>query len=189
MSSTSHEAPIGAGKFTYADLLSLPEDGKRYEILDGQLVVIPSPATRHQIVSANLGNTLYNHVKQHRLGKVLFAPMDVILDRHTVVEPDIVFIAASRTTIMQPHAIVGPPDLLIEILSPTTARRDRGSKAKLYARFGVEHYWIVDPGKRTVEVYGRTGTGYGPCVRHSGDTVVRTAPFLELAINLVEIWD
>jgi Uma2 family endonuclease len=189
MSQTPEEAPAGPGRLTYEDFLALPDDGKRYEILDGELAVTPSPATRHQITSINLESILHTHVKQHRLGTVLHAPMDVILDAHTIVEPDILFVSAGRRAIIQEHAIVGPPDLLIEILSPTTSRRDRGIKATLYARFGVEHYWIVDPVDRTVDVYARAGTAYGTPVRYAHDAILRPTIFPELAIDLSEIWD
>jgi Uma2 family endonuclease len=189
MSQTREEIPGAPGKLTYEDFLSLPDDGKRYEILDGELAVTPSPATRHQIVSANLGTILYNYVKEHRLGKVLYAPMDVILDAHTIVEPDLLFVSATRRSIMQEHAIVGPPDLLIEILSPTTSRRDRGVKATLYARFGVEHYWIVDPAGQTIDVYARAGSAYASPARYSHDAILRPEILPGLAVDLSKIWD
>ena len=193
MSVTPHELTIGSGKLTYEDLASISDETKRYEILDGELAVTPSPATRHQIVSANLGNLLYNHVRKNHLGYVLQAPMDVILDVHTVVEPDILFIAAARSHIMQPHAIVGAPDLAVEILSPTTSHRDKGIKAKLYARFGIEHYWLVDPVERTLEIFRRTDTGrsraYDDPERHAGATAVQVALFPNFTIDLARVWD
>jgi len=194
MSVTPHELTIGSGKLTYEDLASISDETKRYEILDGELAVTPSPATRHQLVSANLGTLLYTYVRENRLGHVLYAPMDVILDVHTVVEPDILFIAAARSYIMQPHAIVGAPDLAVEILSPTTSHRDKGIKAKLYARFGIEHYWLVDPVERTLEIFQRTETGpsrraYGEPEHHAGATVVRVALFPDFAIDLARVWD
>jgi len=175
-------------KLTYDDLVNLPQDGRRCEVLDGELIVTPSPASQHQIVLANLGSLLHRHVKEQRLGVVMFAPMDVVLDAHTIVEPDILFVHSARSGIIERHAIVGPPDLCVEITSPSTLARDRGAKAKLYARFGVEHYWIVDPTGCTLETFVlRQGT-YAAHLSHAGDAVVRSDPFPSLSIALSEIW-
>jgi len=188
MAGTPHETTIGAGKLTYEDLVTLPDDGKRHEVLDGDLVVTPSPTFRHQIVSRNLFLVLHRHVETHRLGQILYAPLDVILDEHTIVEPDILFISAARESIIRPHAIVGAPDFLVEILSPSTAGRDRDAKAKLYSRFGVDHYWIVDPDNETLEVFSRAGGVYAPPLTHRGRVVVHSAPFSELSLDLGEVW-
>jgi Uma2 family endonuclease len=182
------ELTIASGKLTYEDLVSLPDDGKRYEILDGDLVMTPSPSTRHQRVSRNLGHILHLYVTEHGGGELFYAPLDVILDRYTIVEPDIVYVSADRSSIVQEHAIVGAPDLLIEILSPLTADRDRGAKAKLYAKFGVDCYWIVDPKARTLDAFSRGGERYGAAVRYSGDAVVRTSLFPQLTIELKNVW-
>ncbi len=188
MAATPHEAQIGAGKFTYDDLASLPDDGKRYEILDGDLTVTASPTTRHQRVSRNLELILHMYVSERGLGEVLDAPVDVILDRHTVVVPDLVYVSSDRCSIIQHQAIVGTPDLLVEILSPSTTDRDWGAKAKLYARFGVEHYWVVDPDERILTTFSRSGAAYIQLARHSGDEIVRSALFPDLAIDLSKVW-
>ena len=194
MSVTPRELTIRRGKLTYEDLATLTDESRRYEILDGDLAVTPSPTTRHQLVSANLGNLLYTHVRDNRLGRVFYAPMDVILDAHTVIEPDILFVAAARSEIIQPHAIVGPPDLAIEILSPTTASRDMGIKSTLCARFGVVHYWLVDPIERTLEMFrlddaARGQNAYVVAGRHAGDAVVQPLLFPSLAIELSRVWE
>jgi len=189
MAATPHEPMIGTTKLTYEDLLTLPEDGKRYEILDGDLLVTPSPLTRHQIISTNLVALLHAHVKRNGLGIVLHAPTDVILDAYTVLEPDILYVRSSRADIIQRHAIVGPPDLVVEILSPSTAARDRGIKLKAYARFGIEHYWIIDPDQNVLEAFSRTGEGYALDGRHAGNVVVHLAPFADLALDLAEVWE
>ncbi len=136
-------------KFTYQDYLHLPED-KRYEILEGDLYVVPAPTVYHQQVSRNLGFVLVQLARGHKLGEILFAPCDVVLSKDTVVQPDILFIAAGRQGILGAAAIQGPPDLVIEILSEGTASRDLQIKRKLYAKYGVREYWIVEPIAKTI---------------------------------------
>jgi Uma2 family endonuclease len=188
MVGSPHTAPAGAG-LTYEDLVNLPEDGKRYEILDGDLVVTASPITRHQRVSRNLLVALDRHVREQELGEVFYAPIDVLLDRHTIVVPDLVFVSTARAPIVQHHGIVGAPDLLVEILSPSTAERDRDTKAKLYARFGVDHYWIVDAESEVLQVYSRDGASYRMPVIRRGRGVAHAAPFADFALDLGTVWE
>jgi len=138
---------------TYEDYLSMPNDRNRYEILGGELVVTPSPSFGHQKVSRNLEFVLFAYIKQHNLGEIIDAPMDVILDETTVVQPDIIFIAKDRYGIIKKRGIEGSPDLLIEILSPSSLRFDKISKMQIYAKYGVKWYWIVDPHGKTLEEY------------------------------------
>lgn len=135
---------------TYEDLCAMPEDGRRYEILEGELCVTPAPTITHQRISRNLEFLLHRHVTEHNLGEVLDAPVDVLLDRTTVVEPDLLFVARARRAVIAERGVEGPPDLVVEILSPSTALRDRGAKQQLYARYGVAHYWCVDPAARSL---------------------------------------
>jgi len=188
MVETPHGSTIGAGKLTYEDLLNTPDDGKRYEILDGDLAVTPSPITNHQRVSRDLEFILHAYVKERGLGEVFYAPIDVILDKHTIVVPDIVYVSAARAHLVQKHGIVGAPDLLVEILSPSTKHRDRGVKAKLYARFGVDEYWIVDPDERVLTRFSLREDRYVEVSRHTDDDVVSTPLFPELAIQLEKVW-
>lgn len=139
-------------KLTYRDYVLLPDDGKRYEILDGDLYVTPSPSARHQEVSLNLVLALTQHVRTHGLGKIFAAPLDVILADDSIAQPDILFIADERLDIVR-DVVHGAPDLLIEILSPGTRERDRTLKRHLYARHGVRELWLVDPEERKVEVH------------------------------------
>ena len=178
----------GSSKLTYEDYVSLPDDNRRYEILDGDLVVTASPTTVHQLVSGNLEFLLQTHVKAHALGSVLDAPVDVILDETTVVVPDLVFISAGRCSIIERRGIVGPPDLVVEILSDSTVHRDRGAKTKLYARFGVDWYWLVEPDERRLEIYERRGQAYRISGSHTGnETVACTVP-PGLEIELAQVW-
>jgi len=188
MTSGQQGQPLGAGKLTYEDLVSLPDDGNRYEILDGRLAVTPPPSTGHQRFSRNLEIVLHRHVTANELGEVLHAPVGVVLDEHTIVEPDIVYVSRERAHIVQAHAIVGPTDLIVEILSPSTADRDRGIKARLYASYGVEHYWIADVERSVLETYRRAGDAYEPSGRYEGGVIVREEPFPDLAIDLRAVW-
>lgn len=148
-------------KFTYQDYKNLPEsETKRYELLEGELIMVPSPTTYHQRISANLEYVLQNFVRKHNLGVVYNAPCDVLLSEVDVVQPDIFFISKERSWIIAEENVLGAPDLVIEILSPKTAERDRTYKRTLYARSGVKEYWLVDPGTRSVEVLTLTEKGF-----------------------------
>ena len=138
-----------SGKLTYEDYVTLPDDGRRYEILDGELAVSPSPASAHQLVSHNLEFALSAWVRAQRLGRIWHAPLDLILEPSVVVQPDVFFISDERSSIVTKRGVEGAPDLVIEILSESTGARDRGVKMHIYARHGVARYWIVDVDRRT----------------------------------------
>ncbi len=146
-------------RFTYEDYLLLPED-RRYEILDGDLFMTPAPTPYHQLVSRNLEFLLHRHVREHALGEVLYAPCDVVLSKTDVLQPDILFVAADRRAIIGEKYISGAPDLVVEVLSPSTADRDTDVKTKIYARFGVKELWIADPDAKTVAVLTNSGEGF-----------------------------
>src|SRR3990172_8284653 len=173
---------------TYEDYMGLPDDGRRYEILHGELEVSPAPAPRHQGVSGNLFVILHTHVQERRLGRVYHAPIDVILALDSIVQPDLVFVTAGRGSIVTERAIEGAPDLAVEILSPWSERRDRVAKAELYARYGIRHYWIADPVARTLEVYEAAGAEYRRVATHEGATTVHTSLFPDLEIDLGRVW-
>jgi len=139
-------------KFTYEDYLHLPED-RRYEIIGGELFMTPSPKRVHQQISRNLTTILWSYVKANGLGEVFEAPFDVVFSHHDVVQPDVLFVSRENLSIVGEDNIQGAPDLIIEILSPSTAERDLDLKKKLYARHAVKEYWIVDPDARKVTVY------------------------------------
>ncbi|MBI4333733.1 MAG: Uma2 family endonuclease [Chloroflexi bacterium] len=147
-------------KFTYEDYKALPEsETKRYELLEGELVVVPSPNVPHQSISLELVLSLARFVKDNHLGTVYDAPLDVHLGEN-VVQPDIMYISTERMGIVGREEIQGAPDLVIEILSPATGTRDRTLKKTLYARHGVRELWIVDPDKETIEVAKLARTGF-----------------------------
>jgi Uma2 family endonuclease len=139
-------------KFTYDDYRTAPEN-ERYELLEGELVMVPAPNFAHQNTSAYLAATLWKFVREHDLGVVLSAPFDVVLSEERVFQPDILFVSRERLSIINPENIRGTaPDLVVEILSPATAERDRFYKRAVYARYGVKEYWIVDPEASIIEV-------------------------------------
>ena len=140
-------------KYTYQDYLNLPNDGKRYEVINGELVMTPAPNIFHQTILINLVNELKNFLKKENVGKMLCAPTDVKLINSNVVQPDIIFISQENLNIITENNVEGAPDLIIEILSPGTAYYDLIEKKEIYERFEVKEYWIVDPRKRRVEIY------------------------------------
>jgi Uma2 family endonuclease len=173
---------------TYADFAALPNDGNRYELLDGELFVTPSPAPRHQIILANLVRALDGYVQSRRLGMVLFAPLDVIFADTSVAEPDLVYLDNTRTSLISHRGIEGAPALLAEVLSPSTSRTDRRVKFALYARYQVPFYWIVDPEARTLEAYRLEGAGYILAMRASGTTPCGPPPFEDLGLVVDNLW-
>lgn len=138
-------------RITYQDYLQLPEDS-RYEVLEGDLRMVPAPGELHQRVLARVYQAVSSHVERYGLGRVYFAPVDVILDEDSVVQPDLLVILTAHLSILKPEGVRGAPDLVVEVLSLGTATRDRGIKRRLYGRYGVQEYWMVDPHGRTVEV-------------------------------------
>ncbi|MFN0071591.1 MAG: Uma2 family endonuclease [Chloroflexota bacterium] len=174
---------------TYEDYCELPDDGKRYEIHQGELVVNPAPTPGHQRVLRRLNRLLEQHIETNRLGELFFAPLDCILDDTSVVQPDLVFIANDRGGQISGRGIEGAPTLVVEIVSPSSTRTDRGRKMQLYAKFGVPYYWIVDPGVQRLEAFELISGSYELVADGTMTQTVRLAPFSELAIPLAEIWN
>ncbi|MCG3132854.1 MAG: hypothetical protein FLDDKLPJ_03720 [Phycisphaerae bacterium] len=129
---------------TYKDYCALPNDGRRYEILEGNLHVSPAPSPFHQIIIARLLNILCGHIEGRLLGQVLPAPCDVLFADSTVVQPDLVYVAQDQRGIIGKKFIQGTPRLVVEVLSPWNADYDAQAKRQLYAKFGVPHYWMID---------------------------------------------
>ena len=174
-------------KFTVNDYMTTPDD-KRCQLLDGELIVAPSPTSRHQEISFNISFALRQFVDANNLGRVWIAPLDVVLSDHDVAQPDILFVSNGRSSIITEPNIQGAPDLVVEILSPATAQYDRGYKRTLYGRHGVREYWLVDPDAETVEVLTENdeALALGATYRR-GETL--TSPLLDgLAIPLEQIF-
>ena len=140
-------------RLTYQDYVNLPEsDDKRYELIDGELYLAPSPTTVHQSISGALFAAIRHYVVSNDVGRVYAAPLDVVLSNEDVLQPDILYISSRRENIITEINIQGAPDLVVEILSPGTADRDRTVKRARYFVHGVQEYWIVDPQAKTIEV-------------------------------------
>ena len=132
-------------RLTYEDFCCLPNDGKRYEIIDGELFVTPSPFRPHQRAVTRLTSYLSVFVREKDIGEVFVAPFDVVFSRFDVVEPDLLYVSKGRLSVLTEKNVQGAPDLVVEVLSPSTAETDRTIKLKLYARYGVQEHWIIDP--------------------------------------------
>jgi Uma2 family endonuclease len=162
MSGSEEMRPTPGVKLTYDDFLLFPDDGKRHELIDGEHYVTPSPNTAHQRIVGRLHLALGNYLGEHRIGELFLAPFDVVFSQFDVVEPDLLYISAERRRdILTALHIRGTPDLVIEVGSPGTRRRDETIKRRLYERAGVVEYWIVDPELEVVRIYRRVSDGFG----------------------------
>lgn len=168
--------------------MTLPEDGKRYEILTGDLYVTPAPTPRHQSISKEIEFYLMSCLEKKGMGKVFHAPIDVALADDTIVQPDILFIRTAKLYIIGERYIEGPPDLIIEILSPSTRRRDIRTKSALYAQFNVPHYWIVDPDLDCVELFQLQEQRYVSTHTFTKPDILVSNAFVGLHIPLAEVF-
>lgn len=162
--------PLSSTKFTYEDYLLFPSDGNRHELIDGEHFMTPSPITKHQKISRNLLGALYMFTQRKKCGHLFAAPMDVVLSDFDVVQPDLLFITNNRASIITEKNIQGPPDLVIEILSESSRKTDEMIKRKLYERYRVSEYWIVDPELESVKIYRFSDKGYSRIAELSVET-------------------
>jgi Uma2 family endonuclease len=174
-------------RLTWDDYGAFPEDGQRHEIIDGEHYVAASPFLNHQSILANLRFQLYSQINEHRRGSVFPAPTAVQLSPHDIVEPDLLVVLSEHASYLTQPKVDGPPDLVVEILSPSSRRKDRDLKLRLYRRAGVGEYWIVDPQSRQVEQY-----------RREGDLLVAAGTFSDriafgavpgVVVDLTRVWD
>lgn len=174
-------------KYTYEDYCKISDD-KRYELIDGELLMTPSPITRHQRISGKLEFVLRRFLMENNLGELFYAPYDVYFDNENVVQPDILFISKDRAEIIGEKNVQGAPDLVVEIISENSAYRDMVLKKKLYAKFGVMEYWMVIPEGEEIEIYTLKDNTYQLYKAYSkGDTL--ESPLLKgLKIGLVDIF-
>jgi Uma2 family endonuclease len=167
-------------KLTYDDFLLFPDDGKRHELIDGEHYVTPSPARKHQKIAWNLNGLLWIYLQNHPVGDAFGAPFDVVFSHFDVVEPDLLFVSAERRAkVITDQNVQGAPDLVVEIGSPSTRKRDETIKRLLYERFGVREYWVIDPELDAIKVYRRVGERYervAELTLEAGDTL--TSPLL-----------
>jgi Uma2 family endonuclease len=175
----------GIYRLTFADWLRFPDDGRLYEILEGELYVTPPPSIEHQRISRNL---LLNISRHFSKGEVLYAPVGVRLSDEDVLEPDLVVVLREHADRIGAQVIEGTPDLIVEILSPGTARRDLGPKREKYREAGVPEYWIVDPASSSIEVLALRDGAY---VRHGlfrKHEVLRSLLLPEIEIALAQVF-
>ena len=174
-------------KFTVKDYMSTPE-GTRYQLLDGEMILAPSPTNYHQTLVAQFFLALYSFVEENSLGKVWFSPFDVILSDTDVAQPDILFVSNARSSIVTEANIQGAPDLVVEVISPGTAQYDRGYKQVLYGRHNVLEYWQVDPEAQSVEVLSQGDAGLAQVASYSRQQAL-VSPLLDgLTIDLDDIF-
>ena len=174
-------------KFTYEDYCNAPED-KRYELHDGDLVVVPSPKEQHQDSVGSLYYFLRAFVQRGELGRVYIAPFDIVFSNHDVVQPDVIFVSNEKRDIITPDNIQGAPDLVIEVLSPSTAHRDRTFKRALYARHGIREFWLVDTDAHTIEVLRLEEEGYHTVGTYNAGQTLTSPTLTGFTLNIDDIF-
>lgn len=175
-------------KFTYSDYLLLPDNEKRYEILEGELLMSPSPNTKHQVILLKLARILSEFVEKNSLGQIFIALYDVVLSKYDVVQPDIIFISSKNKQIIKSTHIEGVPDLTIEIISTGSAQRDRIIKRKIYALHGVKEYWLVHPEKEKIQVLRLEKGDFQRIAELTREDVLISPIFSMLEIRLTEVF-
>jgi Uma2 family endonuclease len=177
-------------KLTYDDFVLFPDDGMRHELIDGEHYVTPSPNTKHQRISINLTVLIGGWLERHPVGELFHAPFDVVFSRFDVVEPDLLYLSNARAAdVLTPLHVRGVPELVIEIGSPGTRKRDETIKRQLYDRMGVSEYWVVDPEIDAIRVYRRDGDVFARMVAltASAGDVLTTALLPGLEIPLMRV--
>ena len=167
--------------WTYEDYLALNDDTV-FEIINGKAFMSPAPELFHQRWARKIFLAVERHVAARKLGEVFFAPVDVVLDETNVVQPDLVFVSTANAGLLARRGIIGAPDLVVEIISPTSLRRDRYDKRELYARFGVKEFWLADVANRSVETLSLQPSGYQllSCATAEGKICSEILPGFEL---------
>ncbi len=174
-------------KKTYRDYDELPE-GAPYQLISGDLVMNPSPNFFHQRIVMRLSNSLFMFVEQHKLGEVVPSPVDVYLKDTEVYQPDVVFISKERLGIINEGRIKGAPDLIIEILSPSTGYYDLTHKRNVYESSGVKEYWIADPDEETIEVLENVNGEFIRIVRQKQTGIVTSKLLMGFSVKVEDIF-
>lgn len=175
-------------RFKAADIWDTPDDGNRYEVIDGELFVTPPPNWGHQRGLSRLQFLVSRHVFERELGEVVSAPVGVVLDDENGVQPDLVYVSRERLHVITEKGIVGAPDLVVEVLSPRTRSRDRGIKKRRYAAAGIPHYWMLDPRSRALETYRLGPNGYEQTGTYRPGETFRPDLFPGLEIRVDDLW-
>ena len=169
--------------YTYADYARLPE-GAPYQLIGGQLIMTPSPIPYHQEISRNLEFKMLAFVEEQGSGHVYYAPLDVFFSDSDVYQPDIIFIRKEREEIIGKTKIEGAPDIVVEILSPSTAYYDLRKKFRVYEQSGVSEYWIVDPELKRIEVYENIGEKFNIYMEAEGEGKVSSKVLKGFSVKL-----
>lgn len=175
-------------KITYADYLKI-DDNNRYEIFNGELLMVPAPSTDHQEISRNIGSLIWSFVKQEGLGKVFNAPVDVVFDDDEVFQPDIVFIKSENQHIIRKSAIKGIPDLIVEIVSPSSTFYDTVEKKEVYGKYGVKEYWLVFPDEKVIEIFISGKEGYVEFCKSKKKGMVKSNVLEGLEIDSKDVFE
>jgi Uma2 family endonuclease len=178
-------------KLTYDDFLLFPDDGKRHELINGEHYVTPSPNIRHQEISGRVYLLIGTWLREHPVGRIFFAPLDVLFSRFDVVEPDLLYVSNARAAeLLSGQHVTGAPDLVVEIGSPSTRKRDETIKRRLYERSDVIEYWIVDPDIDVIRVYRREGQRFARAAELSAEAgdVLTTALLPGLEVPLARVF-
>jgi Uma2 family endonuclease len=156
------KASPSRAKLTYDDFLLFPDDGKRHELIDGEHYVTPSPNTKHQAISGNLHFMIRSWLEQHPVGRIFYAPFDVVFTNFDVVEPDLLYMSHARAAqVLTEKHVTGAPEIVVEIGSKGTRKRDETIKRQLYERSGVSEYWVIDPVLELVRIYSNVNGPFG----------------------------
>jgi Uma2 family endonuclease len=175
-------------RISFADLERAPEDGHRYELYDGEVFVVPAPLPRHQVVQHLIAEMLRDYAT-NRGGFAVPSPIDIVFSDYDVLQPDVVFFTADRRHLVDLDRVIRhPPDLCVEVISPSTQATDRGRKMQMFARFGVPEYWIVDPRARRIEVYRLDRVSYTLLADLSGAGVIESPTLAGLAFSLADLF-
>ena len=174
-------------KYTYEDYAKLPE-GAPYQLIGGELIMTPAPTPYHQIVSRKIMSLLIQYVEKNNLGEILYSPIDVYFSEEDVFQPDIIFISKERLNIIGETKIEGAPDLIIEILSPSTAYYDLGRKYEVYEKNGVKEYWIVHPERKSIEIYQNQEGQFKLIQMAKEKDTVNSSLFKDFELNLEKIF-
>ncbi|MEW5694303.1 MAG: Uma2 family endonuclease [Candidatus Hydrogenedentota bacterium] len=175
-------------KWTYQDYVQFPDNGKRYQIIQGEVYMSPAPVPYHQRIIRKLGKIIDEFITRSNLGEVFYAPCDVVFSDENVVQPDIFFISTAKLSIITDKCIEGVPDLIIEITSPYTQKIDKLLKKRLYEIYRVQEYWIVDVDKKTLQIFSHTGKAYEEIGNYKVGDIVRSELLKDIAFSLTEIF-
>ena len=176
-------------KLTYEEFRQLPDDGKQYELICGEVHLSPAPNTWQQLALENLAYSLGFYVRQRRAGRIAFAPLDVRLGKETALQPDLIFVSNARADIIQENFINGGPDMVVEILSISTAAHDRATKLPVYAEASVPEVWFIDPQAKTVEVLKLRGKKYMVDATLAGEQGLTSTLFPGWELPLSQLFD